>query len=102
VGDDDGRRIFEQHAEELGCFYDAHAGWLFGHAYLRTQRDRQLAAARLKPGGLTCGLPDVCEAGLTRVHLYRSGTHGKLTGEPAGQIMRRRPVTFVAGPDLYQ
>jgi RNA polymerase sigma-70 factor (ECF subfamily) len=46
VGDDDGRRIPEQYAEELGCFYDAHAGWLFGHAYLRTQRDRELAAAR--------------------------------------------------------
>src|SRR5690349_13996986 len=28
-------------------------------------------------------LPDVSEAGLTRVHLYRSGTHGKLTGKPA-------------------
>jgi hypothetical protein len=36
------------------------------------------------------------------VHLYRSGTHGKLTGESAGKIMRRRPVTFAAGPDLYQ
>jgi hypothetical protein len=40
--------------------------------------------------------------GLICVHLYRSGTCEKLTDEAAGQIMRRRPVTFVAGPDLYQ
>jgi RNA polymerase sigma-70 factor (ECF subfamily) len=44
VDDDDGRKIPEQHAEELACFYDAHAGWLFRHAYLRTQRDWELAA----------------------------------------------------------
>jgi RNA polymerase sigma factor (sigma-70 family) len=45
VGDEDGRRITELHAAELGLFYDAHARWLFGHAYLQTQRDRELAAA---------------------------------------------------------
>ena len=35
-------RIPEQHADELGRFHDAHAGWLFGHGYLRTERDREL------------------------------------------------------------
>lgn len=43
---DDGRKIPEQYAGELACFYDAHAGWLFGHAYVRTRRDRELAAVR--------------------------------------------------------
>ena len=46
MDDDEGRKIPKQYADELGCFYDAHAGWLFGHGYLRTQRDRELAAAR--------------------------------------------------------
>jgi hypothetical protein len=40
--------------------------------------------------------------GLTRAHLYRSGPHGKLTAETAGKILRRGPVSFAAGPDLYQ
>ena len=44
MGDSDGRRISVQHAEELGCFYDVHAGWLAGHAYFRTQRDQELTA----------------------------------------------------------
>jgi hypothetical protein len=35
------------------------------------------------------------------LHLYRSGAQGKMTGQNAGQIMRRRPVTFAAGTDLY-
>lgn len=46
MGDDDDRRISELHAAEVARFYEAHARWLFGHAYLRTQRDRELAAAR--------------------------------------------------------
>jgi hypothetical protein len=45
VGDDDGRTIPEQHAAELGCFYQDYAQWLFGYAYLRTRRDQDLAAA---------------------------------------------------------
>ena len=44
----------------------------------------------------------MCEAGTIRVHPYRSGTRGKLTVNPSRQIMRRRPVTFTAGPELYQ
>ena len=46
MDDDDDRKIPGQHADELARFYEAHARWLFGHAYLRTQRDRELAAAR--------------------------------------------------------
>jgi RNA polymerase sigma factor (sigma-70 family) len=46
VDDDDGRKIPEQYADELACFYDLHADWLAGHACLRTQRDRNLTAAR--------------------------------------------------------
>lgn len=45
-GDEDGRRIPAQHAAELGRFYEAHAGWLSGQAYLRTYRYRDLDAAR--------------------------------------------------------
>jgi RNA polymerase sigma-70 factor (ECF subfamily) len=43
VGDAGGRRIPEEHAAELARFHRAHAGWLFGHAYLRVQPDRELA-----------------------------------------------------------
>ena len=46
MGDEDGSRIPELHAAELALFYDAHARWLFGHAYLQAQRDRELAGAR--------------------------------------------------------
>jgi RNA polymerase sigma factor (sigma-70 family) len=46
VSDDGDRKIPEAHAAELSLFYDAHAQWLFGHACLRTQRDRELVAAR--------------------------------------------------------
>jgi RNA polymerase sigma factor (sigma-70 family) len=45
VGDDD-TKIPAQYADEVACFYEAHARWLFGHACLRTQHDRELAAAR--------------------------------------------------------
>ena len=44
--DDDDRKIREQYAAELASFYEAYARWLFGHACLRTQRDRELAATR--------------------------------------------------------
>jgi hypothetical protein len=46
VGDEKGRQIPEQYAAELARFYRAHAQWLAGHAYLRTQRDRDLTATR--------------------------------------------------------
>lgn len=46
MGDFDGRRIREEHAAELACFYEANARWLFGHAYFRAQRDPELAAVR--------------------------------------------------------
>ena len=46
MGDNGGRQISEQAAAELALFYRVHAQWLFGHAYLRVQRDRDLAAAR--------------------------------------------------------
>ena len=36
MGDEDGRQIPEQYAAELAHFYQAHAQWLAGHAYLRT------------------------------------------------------------------
>lgn len=44
--DDDDRKIPEHYVAEVARFYEAHARWLFGHACLRTQRDRELAAAR--------------------------------------------------------
>ena len=46
MGGEDGRQIPEQYAAELAHFYWAHAQWLAGHAYLRTSRDRNLAATR--------------------------------------------------------
>lgn len=46
MDDEEGRKVPEQYAAELACFHEAHAGWLFGHAYLRTQHDGELAAAR--------------------------------------------------------
>jgi RNA polymerase sigma-70 factor (ECF subfamily) len=45
VGDDDAK-ISEHYATEVACFYETYAGWLFGHAYFRTQRDQELTAAR--------------------------------------------------------
>jgi hypothetical protein len=44
----------------------------------------------------------MCEAALSRVQLYRSGTYGKLTWGPPEQKIRCRPVSFAAGPDLYE
>jgi DNA-directed RNA polymerase specialized sigma24 family protein len=43
VSGEDGRQIPEHYAAELVRFYQAHAQWLAGHAYLRTSRDRDLA-----------------------------------------------------------
>jgi DNA-directed RNA polymerase specialized sigma24 family protein len=43
VDDDDDRKIPAQYAAELALFYEANARWLFGHTYLRAQRDRELA-----------------------------------------------------------
>jgi RNA polymerase sigma factor (sigma-70 family) len=45
VGNNAGK-IPAHYADELGRFYEAHVRWLSGHAFLRTQRDRELAAAR--------------------------------------------------------
>ncbi len=46
MGDEDGRQIPEQYVVELARFYQAHAQWLSGHAYLRAQRDKDLTATR--------------------------------------------------------
>lgn len=43
---DDDARIPEHYAAEVARFFEAHARWLFGHACLRTGRDRELAAGR--------------------------------------------------------
>jgi hypothetical protein len=45
---------------------------------------------------------DVDDAAVSRVRLYRSETHGKLTGGHARGWMCCRPVSFAAGPDLSQ
>lgn len=45
MADDDGK-IPAQYADEVAFFYQAHARWLFGHAVLRTELDRELPAAR--------------------------------------------------------
>jgi DNA-directed RNA polymerase specialized sigma24 family protein len=43
--DDGGRaRIPRRYVAELGCFFADHDRWLFGHACVRTQGDRELAA----------------------------------------------------------
>ena len=44
--DDDDAKIPAHYAADVARFYEAHARWLSGHACLRTQRDRELAAAR--------------------------------------------------------
>jgi len=42
--DDSGEpRIPRHHVAELSRFYEAHDRWLFGHAYVRTRGDRDLA-----------------------------------------------------------
>jgi RNA polymerase sigma-70 factor (ECF subfamily) len=43
VGEDDSQ-IPAHYAVEVAGFYEGHAGWLFGHACLRTESDRELAA----------------------------------------------------------
>jgi RNA polymerase sigma factor (sigma-70 family) len=43
---DDSKKIPEHYAAEVARFYEVNARWLFGHACLRTRRDRELAAAR--------------------------------------------------------
>ena len=43
--DDSGEvRLPQRHVTELGAFFAAHDRWLFGHAFLRTHGDRELAA----------------------------------------------------------
>ena len=43
--DDSGEvRLPRRHVTELGSFFAAHDRWLFGHAFLRTHGDRELAA----------------------------------------------------------
>ncbi len=37
-------RLPQRHVSELGSFFAAHDRWLFGHAFLRTRGDRELAA----------------------------------------------------------
>jgi RNA polymerase sigma factor (sigma-70 family) len=37
-------RLPQRHVTELGSFFAAHDRWLFGHAFLRTRGDRELAA----------------------------------------------------------
>ena len=37
-------RLSQRHVAELGSFFAAHDRWLFGHAFLRTRGDRELAA----------------------------------------------------------
>src|SRR5713101_7331433 len=39
-----GARIPQLHVAELSCFFAAHDRWLFGHAFVRTHGDRELAA----------------------------------------------------------
>jgi RNA polymerase sigma factor (sigma-70 family) len=44
MGDGDGTRIPRRHVAELGRFFAEHDRWLYGHACVRTQGDRELAA----------------------------------------------------------
>jgi RNA polymerase sigma-70 factor (ECF subfamily) len=44
MGDADETRIPPHHVNELAGFFSAHDRWLFGHACVRTQGDRDLAA----------------------------------------------------------
>ena len=37
-------RLSQRYVAELGSFFAAHDRWLFGHAFLRTRGDRELAA----------------------------------------------------------
>jgi len=37
-------RLSQRHVTELSSFFAAHDRWLFGHAFLRTRGDRELAA----------------------------------------------------------
>ena len=40
----DQARLPQRHVTELSSFFAAHDRWLFGHAFLRTRGDRELAA----------------------------------------------------------
>jgi RNA polymerase sigma factor (sigma-70 family) len=44
MGDSGEVRLPQRHVTELGSFFSAHDRWLFGHAFLRTHGDRELAA----------------------------------------------------------
>ena len=58
MGDDD-TKIPAHHATEVADFFDANSRWLFGHACLRTSRDRELPASRELAADL---IQDVFEA----------------------------------------
>lgn len=44
MDDSDKVRLPRRHVAELSSFFVAHDRWLFGHGYLRTRGDRELAA----------------------------------------------------------
>jgi RNA polymerase sigma factor (sigma-70 family) len=44
VGGSGDARLPHRYVAELGSFFAAHDRWLFGHAFLRTRGDRELAA----------------------------------------------------------
>lgn len=44
MGGSDEVRLPRRHVTELSSFFAAHDRWLFGHAFLRTRGDRELAA----------------------------------------------------------
>lgn len=43
---DDGVKIPDSYVGEVARFFEAHVRWRFGHACVRTSRDRELAASR--------------------------------------------------------
>jgi RNA polymerase sigma factor (sigma-70 family) len=57
--DDDDTEIPEDQAVEIAGFFEANAGWLFGHARLRSGLDRDLVAGRERAEDL---VQDVFEA----------------------------------------
>jgi RNA polymerase sigma-70 factor, ECF subfamily len=44
--DGDDAKVPRRYIDELALFFETHAGWLFGHACVRTARDRELPASR--------------------------------------------------------
>jgi hypothetical protein len=86
MADGDEAKIAGRHVAELGNFFNAHDQWLFGHACVRANGDRELAADLVQ---------DTFEATPSSASTSRSGTPPVMTPS------RRGPSSYSGSPGTW-